>query len=225
MNILVVEDNRRIADGIVRGLEHKKYNATACYDGESAIEKLYSGKWHAVILDWMLPLKSGPEILEYMREQEMQIPVLFLTARGEVSDRVEMLRAGADDYLVKPFDFIELLARLEALLRRPQHTLSQNFSVGSLKMDTAKKKVTRNGKTIDLSATEYRLLEYLLRNAGQVKNETQILENVWDYADESLSNKVSVYIRYLRNKIDRDFPDQPDLIHTVRGMGYVLEEK
>lgn len=224
MKILVVEDQRRLADSIAKGLRQEKYDVHVAYDGVTAWEKITHEKYHIVLLDWMVPGKSGPEILSLMREKNITIPVIFLTAKSQIDDKIETFQLGADDYVVKPFDFSELLARIEAQLRRPQTYLSPTLTINDLTLDTKTKTVSRAGKNITLSHTEYRLLEYLLRSPEHTKSESQILDNVWDYADDSLSNKVSVYIRYLRNKIDRPFPNSPALIHTVRGLGYKISE-
>ncbi len=222
MKILVIEDQRRLADSIVKGLKQEKYQAKAVYDGVSALNIIDEEYWNVILLDWMLPGKNGKEILQELRSRDISIPVIFLTAKGEVSDKVEALEIGADDYLVKPFDFSELLARINAILRRPDTYVGTILEIDDLQLDTSRKEVRRGDTILDLSLTEYRLLEYLMRSPNQVKSESQILDNVWDYADEGLSNKVSVYIRYLRNKVDRDFPDKPSLIQTVRGFGYKI---
>ncbi len=194
-----------------------------CYDGEDALMYMTSGVYDCIILDWMLPKKDGVIVLREFRSQGGETPVLMLTAKDAISDRVSGLDAGADDYLTKPFAFDELLARVRALMRRNTGAKENTLQLADLVMDLPKHTVRRGEKEISLTSREYALLEYFLRNQGQVLTRSQIADHVWNYDFDYDSNVVDVYIRYLRNKIDRGF-DVP-LIHTVRGCGYVLKQE
>ncbi len=194
-----------------------------CYDGEDALMYMTSGIYDCIILDWMLPKKDGVIVLREFRSQGGETPVLMLTAKDAISDRVSGLDAGADDYLTKPFAFDELLARVRALMRRNTGVKENTLQLADLVMDLPKHTVRRGEKEISLTSREYALLEYFLRNQGQVLTRSQIADHVWNYDFDYDSNVVDVYIRYLRNKIDRGF-DVP-LIHTVRGCGYVLKQE
>ncbi len=194
-----------------------------CYDGEDALMYMTSGVYDCIILDWMLPKKDGVIVLREFRSQGGETPVLMLTAKDAISDRVSGLDAGADDYLTKPFAFDELLARVRALMRRNTGVKENTLQLADLVMDLPKHTVRRGEKEISLTSREYALLEYFLRNQGQVLTRSQIADHVWNYDFDYDSNVVDVYIRYLRNKIDRGF-DVP-LIHTVRGCGYVLKQE
>jgi DNA-binding response OmpR family regulator len=220
MRILLVEDDPSLRDVIARELGKKGYGTDACADGLSAEDFLAAAEYDCVILDRMLPGKEGTEVVRDMRASGNATPVLLLTARDSVQDRVEGLDAGADDYLVKPFAFDELFARVRALTRRTAEQKSAVLKEADLELDTAAQTVKRAGKEISLSAKEYALLEYLLRNAGTVLSREQIIGHVWNFDFEGDSNIVDVYIRYLRRKMDDGF--DPPLIHTLRGRGYML---
>jgi len=223
MHILVVEDEKKLATLLRRVLTEERHSVDVAYDGVEGFDLAGSDTYDLVILDLMLPGMDGIEILTEMREANIETPVLMLTARGSIEDRVTGLKSGADDYLVKPFAMAELLARVEALLRRRNHGIdrSQQLRVGDLEMDLLRHEVRRDGRVIELTAKEFSLLEYLMRNPGQVLNRTQITDHVWRYDLDALSNVVDTYIHYLRDKIDRGFA-QP-LIKTVRGIGYKVE--
>jgi two-component system copper resistance phosphate regulon response regulator CusR len=218
--ILVVEDEERIADFICRGLASAGYTVEHSGDGRGAIDRLHGADYELVILDLMLPDMDGLEVLEKVRNRKVSPAVLILSARGGVDDRVKGLELGADDYLVKPFAFVELLARVRALIRRGQ-PVADKLVAGDLTMDCIRRKVTRAGEAIDLAPKEFSILEYLLRNRGKPLSRTMIVEHVWDMEYDGLTNIVDVYIRHLRSKVDDRFPVK--LIHTVRGVGYMLE--
>lgn len=220
MRILVVEDEKRIADFLGRGLESAGYAVDIAPDGRSAIEMVHATDYDLITLDLMLPDMDGLQVLEKIRNRKVNPPVLVLSARGAVEDRVKGLELGADDYLIKPFAFVELLARVRVLLRRGQPT-PEKLSVGELSLDCIRRKVTRAGENIDLAPKEFSILEYLMRNKGRPLSRTMIVEHVWDMDYDGLTNIVDVYIRHLRSKIDDDFPTK--LIHTVRGVGYMLD--
>src|ERR1039458_740403 len=220
MRILVVEDEKRIADFLCRGLEGAGYAVDAAPTGTDALENIHSTDYDLVVLDLMLPDMDGLAVLEKIRNRKISPPVLILSARGGVDDRVKGLELGADDYLVKPFAFVELLARVRALLRRGLPT-PEKLSVGDLVMDCARRKAQRAGESIELAPKEYAILEYMLRNRGRPLSRTMIVEHVWDMEYDGLTNIVDVYIRHLRGKIDDRFPVK--LIHTVRGIGYMLD--
>jgi DNA-binding response OmpR family regulator len=223
MRLLVVEDEHAIADSIKKGLEHEAYAVDVAYEGTTGYDLAASEEYDAIILDLMLPGMNGIEICKKLREEKIHTPILILTAKGMLDDRVGGLNAGADDYLVKPFAFRELLARTKALTRRPHDTLSPILKYEDLTLDTVSYEVKRSNKTIPLSQKEYALLEYLLRNPNKIVSRDQIIRNVWNYDSDVLPNIVDVYIRYLRNKVDEPFITNP-LIHTVRGFGYKLGE-
>ena len=220
MRILLGQDDRSLHRVLVKKLKEADYAVDGCFDGEEALDFLEAADYDCVILDWMLPKMDGIQILRQYRADGYTTPVLMLTARDAVSDRVKGLDAGADDYLVKPFSFEELFARIRAMLRRSGETKVPLLQAADLTMDTAGHIVKRAGKEISLTSREYALLEYLMRNQDIVVSRTQIADHVWNFDFDSDSNIVDVYIRYLRNKIDRNF--SPPLIHTVRGVGYVL---
>jgi DNA-binding response OmpR family regulator len=222
MRILVVEDEHKIAGAIKRGLEQESYAVDVAYDSDEGVTMATTEEYDAVILDRMLPgLIEGVDIVKEMRSQSIHTPVLLLTAKDKIEDRVTGLNAGADDYLVKPFAFEELLARIRALLRRPQDSLSNVLRCDDLTLDTISFEVKRSGQPIQLSAKEFALLEYMLRNQNQTLTKNNIINHVWDYDADILPNTVEVYIGYLRNKVDRPFKG-PALIHTSRGFGYKL---
>lgn len=221
MRILVAEDERDLNEILCKKLRSEDYCVDGCFDGEEALDYLASVDYDAVILDIMMPKRSGLEVVEQLRRQGNQTPVLFLTARDSIDDRVTGLDAGADDYLVKPFAFDELLARLRVMTRKRGGERSNLFTIDDLTLDIRSKRVERGGAELKLSAKEYALLEYLIRNKGVVLSRIQIEENIWGFDYEGSSNIVDVYIRYLRRKIDKDNPVK--LIHTIRGSGYVLK--
>jgi two-component system copper resistance phosphate regulon response regulator CusR len=220
MRILVVEDEKRIADFLGRGLESAGYAVDVASDGGTAVSMVHATDYDLIILDLMLPDMDGLAVLEKIRNRKTNPPVLILSARGAVDDRVKGLELGADDYLVKPFAFVELLARVRVLLRRGQPT-PEKLQVGELHLDCIRRKVTRSGENVDLAPKEFSILEYMMRNRGRPLSRTMIVEHVWDMDYDGLTNIVDVYIRHLRSKIDDKWPVK--LIHTVRGIGYMLE--
>lgn len=222
MRVLVVEDEHKIANSIKRGLEQESYAVDVAYDGESGYGFASNEDYDVIILDLMLPKMDGIEICTRLRACQIHTPILMLTAKGQLRDKVDGLNAGADDYLVKPFAFAELLARIKALTRRPKESLGSVLSVGDLRLNTLTYEVTRSGKQIDLSKKEFALLEYLMRSQGRILTRDQIINHVWDYDADILPNTVEVYIGYLRNKIDKPFKDKLSLIHTIRGFGYKI---
>ena len=222
MRILVVEDEPTIANFIRQGLTEAGYAVDVAWDGEEGHAYALAAEYDILVLDIMLPKLNGLDLLRRLRNDGCKIPTLMLTARDTVDNRVEGLDAGADDYLVKPFAFPELLARVRALLRRPPLQSGTVLQIGDLCMDTAKHLVDRNGRLIELSPREYAVLEYLMRHPNQVLTRTQIGEHVWNFDFYNESNVVDVYIGYLRRKIDKD--SDYSLIHTVRGVGYCLRD-
>jgi len=223
MRVLVVEDEHKIANSIKKGLEQESYAVDISFDGQEGYDLLSSEEYDVAIVDRMLPGMDGLILCKQLREKAIHTPILLLTAKGQVSDRVEGLNAGADDYLVKPFAFTELLARVKALIRRPKQTTATVLQVADLEMNTLTYQVTRAGKPIPLSSKEYSLLEYLMRHPNQIISKEQIINHVWSYDADVLPNSVEVYITHLRNKIDKPFPPQ-QLIHTVRGFGYKISQ-
>ena len=222
MRVLVVEDQPEMNALLVRQLNDAHYSVDGCLNGNDALDYLAGGAYDAVVLDVMLPGVDGLEVLRRRRAAGDKTPVLLLTARDGVEDRVRGLDSGADDYLVKPFALAELLARLRVLIRRRSDQVSDVIAVGDLRVDCAARTAARGGQNIALSAREFAVLEYLARNAGVVLSRERISQGVWNYDYEGGSNVVDVYIRYLRKKIDDG--REPKLIHTVRGVGYVLRE-
>lgn len=223
MRLLIVEDEAALNAIIEKRLTQEGYSVDTCFDGEDALDYIRVGEYDCIVLDIMLPKIDGLEVLRTMRANRNGTPVLLLTARDSVADRVQGLDAGADDYLVKPFSFDELSARVRAMLRRTGDEKSVVLKLADLEMDTVSKNVTRAGKLIELTAKEYALLEYFMRNPGHVLTRSQITEHVWNFDFDCDSNIVDVYVRYLRRKIDREFDQK--LLHTVRGSGYVLREQ
>lgn len=223
MRILFAEDERDLNDIITKKLTSQGYSVDSVYDGEEAIDILFYTDYDAVILDIMMPKADGFAVLRALRSKGKNTPVLFLTARDSVQDRVAGLDSGANDYLVKPFSVEELLARIRAMTRTAFGVSDSLLSVGDLTMDTAAKVVKRGGKEIPLSAKEYALLEYLMHNTGIVLSREKIENHIWNFDYEGGTNVVDVYIRYLRKKIDEEYDKK--LIHTVRGRGYVLREE
>lgn len=222
MRILVVEDEHKIAGAIKRGLEQESYAVDAVFDGDEGLANALTDEYDVIILDRMLPgLLDGSDICKEVRAAGIRTPILMLTAKDKISDRVEGLNSGADDYLVKPFAFEELLARIRALLRRPQDHVGNILELSDLTLDTESYEVRRAGKNIALSQREYALLEYLMRNQNRILSKSNIIGHVWDYDADILPNTLEVYIGYLRTKIDKPFKG-PELIQTVRGFGYKL---
>ncbi len=222
MRILIIEDEKKLADSIKKGLEQESYAVDAAYEGNDGFGLAVTCDYDLIILDLMLPGMDGIEICRKLREKNIDTPIIMLTARGQIKDRVEGLNSGSDDYLVKPFAFEELLARIKALSRRPKSNTGLVLSVNDLKLNTLTYEVTRFGKEIRLSKKEYALLEFLMRNKGKILTKKQIIDHVWDYDADILPNTVEVYVGYLRDKIDRPFKNNNPLIITVRGFGYRL---
>lgn len=223
MRLLVVEDEENLRTVIRKRLMKEGYSVDACADGQEALDYMAVSPYDTVILDIMMPKMSGMEVLKKMRAGGDQTPVLFLTAKDGIEDRVKGLDSGADDYLVKPFAFEELLARIRVMIRRQSDSASDEMTLADLTVDAGKHSVTRGGKAIELSAKEFAVLEYLMRHQGQVLSREQIEQHVWDFDYEGGSNMVDVYIRYLRRKLDEGY--EKKLIHTVRGAGYVMREQ
>jgi DNA-binding response OmpR family regulator len=222
MRILVVEDEHKIANAVAQGLRQESYAVDVAYDAEDGLSSALTDEYDLIVLDRMLPgLIEGIDICKEVRANHIHTPIIMLTAKDQIQDRVTGLNAGADDYLVKPFAFEELLARVRALLRRPQDALGSTLQVADLTLDTLTYSVKRGGHSIALSSKEYALLEYMLRNQNRVLTKSNIIGHVWDYDADVLPNTVEVYIGYLRNKIDKPFKGS-SLIHTVRGFGYKL---
>lgn len=220
MRILVVEDEHKIANAVKRGLELESYAVDVAYDADEGEDSALTGDYDLLILDRMMPgAKEGLDIARAVRDEGLHTPIIMLTAKDQVKDRVAGLNAGADDYLIKPFAFEELLARVRALMRRPQDTTGTILKVDELELDTINYVAKRNGRMILLTNKEYALLEYLMRNAGRTLTKDAIITHVWDYDADILPNTVEVYIGYLRTKIDKPFRSKL-LIQTVRGFGY-----
>jgi DNA-binding response OmpR family regulator len=219
----VVEDERRVRSFLVRGLTEEGFGVRECDSGTAALAALAAEPFDLVLLDWMLPGKSGLEVLRQLREDGLTVPVVMLTARDAVEDRISALNAGADDYVTKPFSFEELLARVRALQRRMGGRGNPVLSYADLVLDPVRRRVMRAGTALQLTAREFALLQFLLENAEEVVSRARIAEAVWDHDYDTFSNVVEVYIRYLRAKVDEPFPQR--LIHTVRGFGYVLRRE
>ena len=223
MRILVVEDDKPVASFVKKGLESEQYAVDLAWNGEDAQTLVGEANFDLVILDLILPKIDGLEVLKHIRSRKPSPPVLILSGRAAVEDRVKGLDLGADDYLTKPFSFSELSARVRALLRRPPNPLDIVLRVEQLELDRAERVVKRAGRRIDLTPREFALLEYLMRNAGRCVTRAMIIEHVWNFSFDTMTNVVDVYINYLRKKIDQDFESK--LIHTVRNVGYELEER
>ncbi len=221
MRILVVEDDRALASLLVRALREESYAVDLAQDGQEAEWLAFENPYDVIVLDLMLPIKDGLTVLKNLREAEISTPVLILTAKDSPQDVVRGLDEGGDDYLKKPFSLDELLARVRALLRRKDTEVATVLEVGPIRIDPAKKQVSRDGRVIDLTAKEYALMEYFGRNAGVVLSRTQLSEHVWDMNFEPSSNVVDVYVGYLRNKIDK--PWDSNFIRTMRGHGYMFD--
>jgi two-component system, OmpR family, response regulator len=223
MRVLVVEDDRETAQFLQRSLKESGHTADIAGDGESGLAMARDGGYDVLIVDRMLPRRDGLSVVQTLRAEGARTPVLILSALSEVDDRVKGLRAGGDDYLTKPYAYTELLARIEALVRRPApEEQATRYSVGDLSLDRLSHKVTRAGEPILLQPREFRLLEYLMKHAGQVVTRTMLLENVWDYHFDPQTNVIDVHISRLRGKIDKGFAKQ--LLHTVRGAGYMIRD-
>ena len=222
MRILVVEDDKKIASFIVSGLRQAGFTVDLADNGESGLSMALASPYDAAVLDLMLPKLDGLSVIEQMRRQKVSTPVIILSAKRSVDDRIKGLQTGGDDYLTKPFSFAELLARVHALIRRASHESEPtHLTVGNLALDLLTREVVRHGTMIDLQPREFALLEYLMRNSGRVVSKTMIIEQVWGYAFDPMTNVVDVLVSRLRNKVDREF--ETKLIHTYRGVGYALK--
>jgi DNA-binding response OmpR family regulator len=222
MRVLVVEDDKKIASFVVNGLRQSGFAVDHCADGEQGLHFARSTAYDAAVIDIMLPKLDGLNLVQQMRKDRLRTPVIILSAKASVDDRVRGLQAGGDDYLTKPFAFSELLARIQALIRRSTNIAEPTrLAVGDLTLDLLTREVTRGGEKIELQAREFSLLEYLMRHAGRVVTKTMILEHVWDYSFDPQTNVVDVLVHRLRSKVDKDFPAK--LISTSRGVGYVLK--
>jgi two-component response regulator czcR len=222
MRILVVEDEKDLNNIITKHLKKNNFSVDSVFNGEEALEYLDYGTYDLIILDIMLPKVNGYEVIKKLRENKNEIAVLMLTARDSIEDKIKGLDLGADDYLIKPFDFGELLARIRALVRRKYGNTSNTMEIDDLCIDIAKKTVVRGGKNIELTGKEYEVLEYLIQNKGHVLSRDKIRDSVWDYGYEGESNIIDVLIKNIRKKID--IGNSKQLIHTKRGLGYVLKE-
>jgi heavy metal response regulator len=222
MRILVVEDEKKVASFLKKGLEEEYYAVDCAYDGEEALYMVEANDYDLMILDIMLPKIDGLEVLKGVRDKKVPLPVLMLTAKDSVEDVVKGLDAGGDDYLTKPFAFAELLARVRALLRRKEREPAGELQVADLVLDPVTHAVSRGSREIELTAKEYALLEYLMRQVNRVVTRTMISEHVWDYHFDPMTNVIDVYVNHLRNKIDLNSSQR--LIHTIRGVGYMLKE-
>jgi len=219
MRILIVEDEPKIAQAIKRGLAQEGFSADIVEDGDSAVSYGSSSEYDLILLDWMIPGSfDGPAVCAELRKDKVKTPILMRTAKGQIRDRVTGLNGGADDYMQKPFSFDELVARIHALLRRPAGLLDTDLKVGKLVLNSASKQVTYGKHEVQLTAKEFNLLEYLMRNQERVISKDELIEHIWSDDDDILPNTVEVYIGYLRNKIDKPF--EVDFIKTIRGFGY-----
>ena len=222
MSILIVEDEKKLVDILKRALKGERYSVDVAYDGEEGLEKAMKNNYALIILDIMLPKKDGFAVCKELRQHQIHTPIIMLTARGSVEDRVTGLDVGADDYLMKPFGLNELFARIRAVLRRPKVTESNVTKVADLIIDRKKHEVTRAGKVIPLTPKEYKLLDTLIANPGEAINRRKLIDHAWGPTFKETNNELNVHIRYLRAKIDGG-KNKP-LIHTVRGVGFVLKE-
>ena len=222
MRILVVEDTKDMNRLIVKALTKAGYSVDGCFDGEEALDYLAGAEYDGIVLDVMMPKMDGHQLLAKLRAQGSDIPVLFLTARDSVADRVEGLDLGADDYLVKPFDFDELMARIRAMTRKHAGSRTDTLTVGDLVLDTRGRTAARAGRDIPLLPKEYAILEHLVRHAGTVLSREQLEDRIWNYEKAGSSNNIDGYMSRLRKKIDADVPENRRLLHTVRGSGWVL---
>lgn len=224
MRILLIEDDLKISSFIEKGLREAGFSVDVCHDGRSGLDRALTVSYDVAVIDLMLPLLDGLTVIESMRTEGANTPVLILSAKQSVDDRIQGLQRGGDDYMIKPFSFSELLARIKALIRRDQKSVQPTtLRAGELEMDLLKHEVYRRGEKIELPAKEYSLLEYMMRNTGIVLSKTTILERVYDYSFDPQTNVVDVLVCRLRNKVDRDYTAK--MIHTVRGVGYVLKSE
>ena len=222
MKVLVVEDEQKVANFLQKGLKEEQFVVDVAYDGLEGESLALENEYDLILLDVMLPGKDGVMVLETLRARKIETPVIMLTAKDMVVDKLKGFDAGCDDYIPKPFSFEELLARIRAVLRRRSGAGGNVLNFADLTLDLISHKVIRGGKEIELTAKEYALMEYLMRNPNRVLTRTMITQQVWDYNFDSFTNVIDVYVNYLRNKVDRGFPQK--LIHTVRGVGYILKE-
>jgi heavy metal response regulator len=223
MHILVIEDERKVASFIKRGLQAANYSVEVEHDGEAGLKRVLEGDYDLIILDVMLPKLHGLTVMKKIREQRVTVPILLLTARVTVPERVAGLDLGADDYLTKPFALEELLARIRALLRRGGSAQPTVLGAADLRLNPVSREVTRGSRSIELTPKEFALLEFLLRRSGQVLSRGMIAQHVWGVGYDTFTNVIDVYVNYLRKKVDDDF--EVKLIHTVRGVGYVLKDE
>mgnify|MGYP006432280033 CR=1 FL=1 len=221
MRILIVEDEKKVAAFIKKGLEEETYAVDTASDGEEGLHLGEQNPYDLIILDLMLPKINGLDILSRLRSKKIDTPILLLTAKDSVNDKVEGLNQGADDYLTKPFAFSELLARIRVLLRRGKTETKTTLGIADLTLDLVSHKVNRGNEEIELTGKEYSLLEYFMRNQEKVLTRTMIAEHVWDYNFDTFTNVIDVYVNHLRKKIDKNFPAK--LLHTLRGVGYVMK--
>jgi two-component system, OmpR family, response regulator len=222
VKVLIVEDEHKIANSIKQGLIQENFNVDVAYDGTEGYDLAVAEEYDVIILDRLLPGMEGLGICKKLREQKNHTPILILTARGQITDRVEGLEGGADDYLIKPFAFEELLARIKALARRPKKTQEAIIEIADLSLNTKTFEVKRDNVHIQLSSKEFSLLEYLMRHSREILTKDKIISHVWNYESNILPNTIEVYVGYLRNKIDKPFKKSPKLIHTIRGFGYKI---
>jgi heavy metal response regulator len=223
MRVLVIEDDAKIASFITKGLEQAGFAVDHAADGEDGLFMATSEAYDAAVIDIMLPGRDGLSVIAAMRQAKLATPVIILSAKHSVEDRIQGLQTGGDDYLVKPFTFAELLARVQALIRRSSRVTEPNrLTVGDLSVDLVTRETVRSGQTIELQPREFSLLEYLMRHSGRVVSKTMILEHIWNYHFDPQTNVVDVLVCRLRNKIDRDYEQR--LIHTIRGVGYVIKD-
>ena len=225
MKILVIEDDHKIANALKRGLEQEKFSIDLAYEGLTGYDLAETGDYAVIVLDLMLPKLSGLEVSQKLRKANIQTPIIMLTAKSELEDKINGLNIGADDYLTKPFAFEELLARIKALLRRPPSAIDNRLICDDLSIDTNTFKVQRGEHQINLSKKEYTILEFLLRNKETIVTKDQLINRLWDYDSDILPNTVEQYISYLRKKIDEPYKNKPQLIKTIRGFGYKLSIK
>ena len=222
MRVLIVEDEKKVAGFIKKGLEEETFAVDVAHDGEEGFHMGEQNQYDLIILDLMLPVMDGIEVLSELRKQKVTTPILLLTAKDAVEDKVLGLNKGADDYLTKPFAFSELLARVRVLLRRGKTETKTVLQVGDLSLDLVSHKVKREDEEIELTGKEYSLLEYFMRNTGKVLTRTMIAEHVWDYNFDTFTNVIDVYVNHLRKKIDKNYSKK--LLHTLRGVGYIMKE-
>jgi len=225
MKILIIEDEHKIANSLKKGFEQERFITDIAYDGTTGYDLAASEEYDAIILDRLLPGMNGMTICKNLRQKQIHTPILLLTAKGQINDRVEGLNAGADDYLTKPFAFEELLARIKAILRRPKKATTEMLQVVDLILNTTTFEVERAGNQIYLSQKEFMFLEYLMRHANKILTKDQIINHVWDYDSSILPNTVEAYMKNLRNKIDKPFSNKKPLLHTHRGFGYMIGKK